>query len=37
MQMGQTAGTVKRPGMVLVSLQGLREDWSGQYDRDSKE
>lgn len=36
MQMGQTEGTAKRPGMVLVSLQGLREDWSGQYNRDSK-
>lgn len=30
-QMGQTEGTGKRPGMALVSLQGLREDFCGQH------
>lgn len=28
---GQTEGTGKRPRMALVSLQGSREDWSGQH------
>lgn len=27
---GQTEGTGKRPTTALVSLQGLREDWSAQ-------
>lgn len=34
---GRLRGTGKRPGMALGQLQGLREDWSGQSGRDSKE
>lgn len=34
---GRLRGTGKRPGMAPGHLQGLREDWSGQSGRDSKE